>query len=272
MWFLTKCLFTYYFLSLVCSAEFSFIIYRLLTSTKSIVSQIYPMSQNGEVSTSSATRPSIPSYDASEMPEHQKQVIDNCTKVVQNFRAGRISKSKASVLLQRCIPHNNTDENIFLSVYEPYFDMLNNFKRYQRGNIGRVDDVQCQLAESTADEWDVDHEWSTGEAPTARAPKWPCSPSSDDEDDEYKKRTHLDYSSLPWNEPEESGHLMSEVLSPSLQKTHSLLENFSWDVKWARSSLNCSLPVPQFPPAEWLNLLNGFTMIYNQLQSITIAL
>ena len=206
-------------------------------------------------------RPSVPSYDASEMPEHQKQVIDNCTEVVQNFRAGQVSKSKASILLQRCIPHDDANENVFLSVYEPYFDMLDNFKRYQRGNVGRVDDVQRQLAESTADERDVNHEQSTGKAPTARAPKRPHSPSSDDEDDEYEKRTHLDYDSLPWNEPEESGHLASEVLSPSLQKTHSLLENFSRDIKQACSSLlNCSLPVLQIPPAEWLNLLNGNTI------------
>ena len=232
--------------------------YHCLTSTIKIASQFIPMSQNGEASTSSATRPSVPSYNTPEVPEHQRQVIDSCTSVVQYFRAGRISKPKASISLQQCIPHDNADENIFLSIYEPYFDMLNNFERYQKGNIRGIGEVQRQLGESSTDEQNVDHGQSADEAHVARASKRPCSPASDDGDDEYEKRTHLDYGSLPWNEPEDLSCFTSENLSPSLQKTHTLLENFSRDVKRARSSLlNCNLPIPQFPPAEWLNLLNG---------------
>jgi hypothetical protein len=69
---------------------------------------------------------------------------------------------------------------------------------------------------------------------------------------------HLNFDTLPWNEPKDADIDMSAILSPALQKTHSLLENFSRVVKKARSSLlNCDRPIPQFPQAEWLNLLSG---------------
>jgi hypothetical protein len=91
--------------------------------------------------------------------------------------------------------------------------------------------------------------------------KRPLSRGSDTSEDEYVKRTRLDYDALPWNEPEGSDLSSTAALSPSLQKTHSLLENFSRDPKKARSSLlNCNKPVPQFPPSEWLNLLSGNTI------------
>jgi hypothetical protein len=82
-----------------------------------------------------------------------------------------------------------------------------------------------------------------------------------DEEDKYTRRTHIDFDALPWNEPEDSNFNSSTSLSPALQKTHTLLENFSCDIKRARSSLlNCNKPVPQFPQSEWLNLLNGYTV------------
>lgn len=84
------------------------------------------------------------------------------------------------------------------------------------------------------------------------------SPLSEDGDDEYEKRTHLDFNLLPWKELEESDLDSTLKLSPSLQKTHALLENFSRDIKRARSLLlNCDRSIPQFPQAEWLNLLGG---------------
>jgi len=218
------------------------------------------MSQNGKASMSSVTRLSVLSYNTLEVPEHQRQVIDSCTSIIQDFRAGRISKPKASILLQQCIPHDDADENFFLSIYEPYFDMLNNFEHYQKGNIRGIGEVQCQLGESSMDEQNVDHGQPADEAHIARASKRPCSPASDDGDTEYEKKTHHDYGSLPWNEPEDPSRFALENLSPSLQKTHALLENFSRDVKQVHSSLlNCNLPILQFLPMEWLNLLNGNT-------------
>ena len=126
--------------------------------------------------------------------------------------------------------------------------MLNNFERYQRGNVGRVDEVQQHIADASSN-----GQGDTGNQPAddtafVRPTKQPCSLSSDDENDKYEKRTHLDFDLLPWNKTEDPGHDTSLKLSLSLQKTHTLLENFSRDVKRAHSSLlNCNRSIPQFP-------------------------
>jgi hypothetical protein len=92
------------------------------------------MSQNGE-SSSNATRQTIPSAPSSEPTEEQRQTVDKCTNVVQDFRSGKITKPRASLLLQQLIPRDDSNENIFLSTYESYFDMLDNFEHYRSGNI-----------------------------------------------------------------------------------------------------------------------------------------
>ena len=217
------------------------------------------MSQNGEAS-SSTTRPTLSSAFTPELSEGQRQAVEKCTNIVQDFRSSKITKSKASLLLQQSIPHDDPDDDSFLSVYESYFDMLDNFEHYRDGNIGRIDEVQGQLA-GTADagvvEQDVTHE-QPAQAGTVRPSKRPRSPSSESEEDDYARKTRLDFDALPWNESEDPSLDSSMDLSPSLQKTHSLLENFSRNVKKARSSLlNCNRPIPQFPPAEWLSLLSG---------------
>ncbi|KAF8811015.1 hypothetical protein BYT27DRAFT_7090511, partial [Phlegmacium glaucopus] len=91
--------------------------------------------------------------------------------------------------------------------------------------------------------------------------KRPRSPDSDNKTDKYIKRTRLDFKALPWNENWTMQDQSTLSLSPSLQKTNTLLENFSRDIKRARSSLlNCNRPLPQFPQSEWLNLLSGNTV------------
>jgi hypothetical protein len=213
------------------------------------------MSQyGGEASSSNATRPSD---DSQGLSDEQRRTVEKSTSIVHEFRAGHLSKSKAALLLQQAIPHNDPDDEVFLSTYEFYFDMLENFERYQDGNVRRVDEVQQQLAGTPAVKQD-----SPGEQPDQTiltgALKRQRPSSADDEDDEYVKRTRLDFDTLPWNETESLNLGISSSLSPALQKTQSLLENFSRNVKRARSSLlNCNKSIPQFPQAEWLNLLSG---------------
>ena len=214
------------------------------------------MSQNGEAS-SSATRPTFASAFTPELSESQKQVVDKCTSIVQEFRSGQISKPKASLSLQQSIPHDDSNDDSFLSVYESYFNMLDNFEHYQSGNINRIDDVHQQLAGSPGVEHGAGDEQPDRDV-SVRPLKRQRSPSSESEGDSYTRRTRLDFDALPWNESEGSGFDPATDLSPSLQKTHALLENFSRDVKRARSSLlNCHKPIPQFPQAEWLSLLSG---------------
>jgi len=110
------------------------------------------MSQNGKLPSSSITRLSISSTNATELSDNQRLIINKCTNIIQDFRAGRVSKSKVSILLQQSIPQDDSNEDQFLSTYEPYFKMLDNFEHYQRGNIERIDNVQQHIAGTLSNE------------------------------------------------------------------------------------------------------------------------
>jgi hypothetical protein len=88
-----------------------------LTSTTSCVTSIV-MSQNGEASTSNATRPTLSTFGSSEFSEEQRQMVDKCTNIIQEFRSGTILRSKALLLLQRAIPHDSTNKDLFMSTYK----------------------------------------------------------------------------------------------------------------------------------------------------------
>ncbi|KAF8808056.1 hypothetical protein BYT27DRAFT_7256580 [Phlegmacium glaucopus] len=242
------------------------------------------MSQHGETSTSNATLSSETVSSASNRSGLQSGVVDNCIDIVQQFRAGRVNKPKASLLLQQAIPHKTVDEETFISTYSSYLDMLDNFERYWTGNVQRVNASSQIIAGGESNEQQPSNEQPDPAAHAAISSKRPISLLSEEEDDEYAKRTRLDFNALPWHRVEDAETESFESISPSLQKTHALLENFSRDVKRARASLlNCNRTIPQFPPSEWLNLLSGnvvdldhvfsniYTISYSNKESIELG-
>ncbi|KAF8814651.1 hypothetical protein BYT27DRAFT_7081792, partial [Phlegmacium glaucopus] len=173
----------------------------------------------------------------------------------------------------------------FVSAYGSYLDMLDNFERYRTGNIQRINATSQTLAGGRSDERQHADEQPNSAACAAGTPKRPISVlSEEEEEDEYAKRTRLDFRALPWHRAEDTKAESLENLSPSLQKTHALLKNFSQDVKQAQSSLlNCNRAIPQFPQTKWLNLLGGniidldhifsniYTISYSNKESIELG-
>jgi len=218
------------------------------------------MSQHGETQASSSTRPSLESGNTQESFRLQAEVISKCIEIVQQFRAGKLTKPEASILLQQSIPGENIDETTFVAAYGSYLEMLNNFEQYQTGNSRRADDTWEFLWNEQPNEQEPPNEQPDAGNVIVDSSKWARSPSvqSEEDEDQYVKRTRLDFKTLPWCETDGPEVGPDQALSPSLQKTHALLENFSRDVKQAWSSLlNCNRALPQFPQSEWLNLLNG---------------
>ena len=214
------------------------------------------MSHHGEESSSTT----LPSQTTSEAVNLQREVVDKCLDIVQQFRGDKVTKSRATILLQQAIPHETLEEASFVSAYESYLEMLDNFESYQRGAARRIAETGELLgAEQPGPGEPREGECleqrdtlAVGPSKRARSPE-----GSDNDDDEYKRRVRLDYRALPWTDSDATFITTSE-LSPSLQKTQALLENFSRDVKRARSSLlNSNRAIPQFPQSEWLSLLSG---------------
>ena len=137
---------------------------------------------------------------SSDLSEAQKQTIKKCTHIVQDFRSGNVSKPRASLLLQQTIPHENSDEETFSSTYESYFNMLDNFEQYRNSSLGHIENVRQRLtAPSEVNQEPADEPLVKDDS--AGPLKRQHSPSTEDEENEYSKRTRLDFSTLPWNEP-----------------------------------------------------------------------
>ena len=230
------------------------------------------MSQHGETSTSNNTRQT---QDAGSVQEEtyglQNEVVSKCIEIVQQFRTGEVSKPKASMLLFKAIPQQ-LEENTFVTAYGAYMGMLDNFERYRDG-AARSGEQRISSFANTLDHTAAEEPGH--QTPIAGPSKRAHSLESDSDDgEEYKKRTRLNYEALPWNETKGDETQRTTEVSPSLQKTQSLLENFSRDVKRARANLlNCGRSYPQFPQSEWLNLLAGNSIdldhVFSNIYSIT---
>ncbi len=159
----------------------------------------------------------------------EREVVKACLAVVQEYRSGEVSKPQATLQLQELFPRT-MEGPAFLEAYGSYLGMLDNFDRFR--------DNALQHGAATGD----------AEDPTPGAPEQPgpqdvtqvnrpakrsraveSDDGSEGDDDEYKKRTRLDYDAVPWNCESTSGK--TRALSASLQKTQSLLANFAKDLK-----------------------------------------
>jgi hypothetical protein len=87
------------------------------------------MSQHGETSTSSITHQTQETESSQEETYGlQNEVISKCIEIIQQFRAGEVSKPKASMLLFQGIPQGQLEESAFITTYGVYMGMLDNFK------------------------------------------------------------------------------------------------------------------------------------------------
>jgi len=204
--------------------------------------------------------------DDQDSQQLEKEVTEACLAIVQDYRAGGLSKAQATLQLHGAFP-DTLDEDAFVEAFRTYFEMLDNFDRFrdgagQHGHFARESGV-TEDPTTAASERLHDPARSQVDRPPKRGRP---SDDTDDEDDGYKKQTRLDFDALPWNQGEVVGSTV--VLSPSLQKTQSLLANFARDLKRAKTSLlNCGKSYPQFPDSEWGNLLGGKSVDFDHVLS-----
>jgi hypothetical protein len=201
----------------------------------------------------------------------QKEVLDACLAVVNEYRAGTYMEAVALLHIHAAFPED-LDENMFIGAFESYVKILNNFDQFRDSTGQQGTDeggmrstgaqssgmTQCSLGAHTS---------GTTQCPADGHSKCARSPAeSDFSDDGYKKHTCLDFNVLPWNQDAAEGSLVP--LSPSLQKTQSLLANFARGLKHVKISLlNCSKSYPQFPNSEWGSILSGKSVDFNHVLS-----
>jgi hypothetical protein len=178
------------------------------------------------------------------------EVAKQCFEVVQRFRAGETSKVAAILDIQKQIPRESGDDNKFVQAFGSYCDMLDNFERY-RSRAGErsqtIDDPELSPRREGAAGNEEQQEDVDRTSKRSRSPR-------DDDDDTHPAKRKIDVNILPWVARDA---VDANALSSSLRQTQSALENFSRDVKFAKSSLVNSFNCPQFPDSEWTSLLAG---------------
>ena len=179
-------------------------------------------------------------------PSHGPDIAEKCVEITERYRAGTITKVHAILELQGSIPHDS--ENTYLETLGAYIRILDNFERIrERTTPRRTAGVDIENEEPDSRTQDGEEgEVATGQNKRARSQSFGT-------DDGSAKRK-IDATAFAWVICD---GIDPPSLSPSLTQTQSILENFSRDPKFAKTSLLNSPRLPQFPDSEWSNLIAG---------------
>lgn len=183
------------------------------------------------------------------LPEQgtNSDVAAKCIEVTERFRAGVITKVPAIIELQDIIPNDSENPVTAIKALESYVRILDNVERLRdRG----ITDGGLGSGNNGDDEGG---ERDENAGTTIEQTKRRRSHSVDTEDESSAKRK-IDVKTFAWIVRDE---IDPPVLSPSLRQTQIALENFSRDIKMAKTSLLNSPRLPQFPDSEWSSLLSG---------------
>ncbi|KIY49597.1 hypothetical protein FISHEDRAFT_72909 [Fistulina hepatica ATCC 64428] len=215
--------------------------------------------------------------------EFQVTAISECENVVERFRAGDISKTRAVIEIQRHIPFTGdfNDENALVahsSTLQSFFDRLDSFERIRESTTGGSETQATDSGPSSSRTEPVDE----GEETESRATKRQRREASSEEDEDVGKGGRkLDIAHLPWNSRKTmcdleaanakpsftSGAVGHDARTLSILRTVEILETINVDAKRAKTNLLLSLDVPQFPESQWTKLLSGATADFDQVLS-----
>ena len=181
-------------------------------------------------------------------------ITTKCIEIMERFCSGVISKVQTILALQSAILHDN--EHTYLQALRVYMRVLNNFERIRERDIpgqnhpGEGDDKGCEDTKNKGQ--DGSEGQDGGNTVATGQNKRPQSQSLELDDGPTNQK--IDTNAFAW--------VICDGIDPpslplSLVQTQSILENFSHDLKLAKSSLLNSARLPQFSDAEWTNLIAG---------------
>jgi hypothetical protein len=177
-------------------------------------------------------------------PSPDADVTARCVEITERYRAGTITKVSAILELQTTIPHEV--EETYLEALAAYLRVLDNFKRIRERVIPG--------GESRNREDDGEPGDDGGDEQENIAEPNKCQRTQSTEPDDGSTKRKIDPSTFAWVIRD---GIDPPSLSPSLLQTQAILENFSRDPKFAKTSLLNSSRLPQFPDSEWTNLISG---------------
>jgi hypothetical protein len=189
-----------------------------------------------------------------------EEVVRRCDEVLERFRSQGLSRERALELIEAIIPDVPGNERAREVGIRSYARILDEFGREEGGARGGGRDPIAETderredggldADRTGRRGDKDVE--RGQAEFLRRVTRSRSESPGDEDHPAKKKINI--SGLPWLQDDAVNR---RELRESVKKTQEILENVGRDVGYAVKSIKTTIGAPQFPTAEWRNVLTG---------------
>jgi hypothetical protein len=179
----------------------------------------------------------------SETPNQEEHVSD-CLKAIEDYRGQNISKWEAISQISAAIQSAtaSTDNEQRSTAGDTYLAMLDEHDRLLTRASSRGHPGTGPYGEETYDQ----QEEFNGEIGSKRSISRSGSPAS--------KRHKLDESLYAWKAREE---IAPTALSANLERTRSMVQNYTADLKHAFWSLQSAGSLPPFPKPEWKHVLSG---------------
>ena len=187
------------------------------------------------------------------MSEHEDQVespsqeehVSNCIKAINDYRGQNISKWEAITQISSALQSAtaSTDNEQRATAGGTYLAMLDEHDRTLTGASSRGFQGRDQIEGESNEQ---EEQELAGENGAKRSKSRSSSPST--------KRHKIDESLYAWKIREE---FAPTTLSPNLERTRTMVQNYTADLKHALWSLQSAGSLPPFPKAEWKHVLSG---------------
>ncbi|TRM63041.1 hypothetical protein BD626DRAFT_403342 [Schizophyllum amplum] len=185
-------------------------------------------------------------------PSIDSAVLEKCNTVIDQYRAGTVSKARAYVELQKSIPAD--DEDVFYAALEAQMRAIDSIDRLRDTAMPRGLATATGLGGGPAGGPHEDNgPQGAGDDLLGKRARSPD--AEDDADVEHRStRKRLDTQLFAWSVGNE---IDKAILPATVVETNRQLENFSRDLKGAKTHLLNATSRPQFPDEEWGNILSG---------------
>ncbi|KAH9857232.1 hypothetical protein C2E23DRAFT_900451 [Lenzites betulinus] len=184
-------------------------------------------------------------------------IVEACTHAVDKYRSGDISKAQAvldvATQLVGAEPQQLGDayDSTPIQSYLAMLDEIDRSHRVESGSRAGGHGEHEERTEGAGREGSSRNGTPRLSQPSAQDRS---RASSEDADEPRSKRAKVDPSSYAWAATD---FILEATLDPSIARTLELIRIYGDDLTQARRDLSASASVPEFPEAEWTNILTG---------------
>ncbi|OJT12049.1 hypothetical protein TRAPUB_11401 [Trametes pubescens] len=187
-----------------------------------------------------------------------QQVLTECTKAVNSYRDGTISKAKAILSISTQLVNvesQQTGAAEDVSTIQSYLAMLDEVDRRRNPGLGGEarEPIRGPSERRTKGAGNGGGDASTPQSPQSSERSRSCEASSE-VDEPRAKRARVNPAKYAWAATD---FLLETRLHPNIIRTLDLIKIYGEDLPQAKRDVSASPSAPEFPEFEWTNVLTG---------------